>query len=173
MQALSVAIFLILSACGGTQKSTNQQELDDRAELLAQYQPMTGVYEGIVKSVETSMEDFPIQVKLFIVDEANGYNEKGEVKMRPALRGYFTRLDMREDASDKELLVRYYVSTGEITMTTQSNQGRGGASMQAVNGPSEEKMLSLQGKYSEGQISGSIKAYNGELGTFILQRKQN
>ena len=166
LQLLTIGLFaalITLIGCGSAKQTDNTaQELDDRTQLLASYQAVAGIYRGSLQPAEPGQMPYDVEVKLFIVEESVGANEKGEAKFRPALRAYYRRIDVSNDDSfNKALVVRLYRETGDLVMGTLAPGSTG-----AENG----SFLSITGKVLSGRLQAEVSTQRGRLGSIDLER---
>jgi len=134
-----------------------QKEFDDRVTLQNQYDALVGSYKGLLHAKDIEAEPIEIEVRLFLVDEPDGVNEDGELKLRPSLKGFYRELSSRSGRSNFPLVVRYYPQTNEISMITD---------VQGV-------VFQLQGKVNGTQIKGDATDDRGTLGSFELSKVSN
>lgn len=162
-------ITLIFSACGSEltdSKANKQKELDDRASLLSALQPLTGVYSGEVRNESRGTYPFPVELTVFLVDEPNGVNEDGELKLRPTLRARYRRLDYPMDSSsERNLTARYYSESRSVTFLSLTALGTASPS-------SDPNYLSISGRFDGHHITGEAHGQRGLLGQILLMKKQ-
>lgn len=153
---------ILLVSCGvsgsSTRQDSDQAEIDDRDRLLQALTPLTGIYQGTVTGSPDGSENFPIVLKVYIVDEPSGVNEAGKLRFRPGLRGSYSRQDFPLDSgNEKSLVGRYYEETGVLTMFSAD----------------DVKYISLTARISGNQIlDGELKNQRGILGHFTLEKKR-
>lgn len=156
-----VAVVVVLThvACQvPSDKSSTEAEVEDRQKLLKIMRTVVGVYRGTVENAEIGADPFPIEVKLFIVEEPAGQNSDGETKFRPTLKGRYRRLDFPPDSgTEKNLLARYYSETRELSMVTPAGV---------------EPAISITGTLNGSVIEGQLFNSRGPLGTFTLNKVQ-
>ncbi|MCO5143049.1 MAG: hypothetical protein M9962_08170 [Oligoflexia bacterium] len=116
---LFIALFT-LTACGPKETdTTTAKELEDREELRRTYAALVGLYRGKVIPDTNPQKTIPVEIRINIVEVADGVNENQEIRFRPELRGYFLRLDMDPGVVpivQRPLSMRYYKETKELIM---------------------------------------------------------
>lgn len=154
---------IFLTACGtnSTQNSA-AQEIDDRSQLLSSYRAVAGVYRGLLSPEADGQPSYGIELKIFIVEEANGTNEAGEARFRPTLRAFYRQLNDSTEIASRALVVRYYRESSEIVMGSAS--GNSGLPADAV------AFLSITGKFLGERLVGEVSNHRGRLGIIELER---
>jgi len=160
---LSIFILLtLLSACGPLKDENDLERINNNNELRAAYGQVTGTYQGTVTPYGINSNTYPIEVKLYIIDVQDGVSSTGELQTRPELRGYYRRLDTRDDLLATSLGVAFNKNTYDLTMT---------ASKQSTGSTRGDTYLSLTGKFSAGTIEGTSNYVQiGETGRLTLNR---
>ena len=165
--SLVLVPFLILG-CGGSsdQKRANKvKEIEDRKAIALSLQEVAGIYDGEVRNEKTGLYPFKIELNAYVVDEPNGVNEDGEMKLRPSLRARYRRLDNPSDSSfERSLIGTYTPETRAVVFISVSSQNTGASA-------SDPNYLTISGEYADGQIAGEISDKRGPIGSVQLKRR--
>ena len=168
IRILFLAICMNLFACGSPEDNlTDNKELEHRNALRQIYGKVTGLYRGQVNSEQDGT--IPAEIKIYIIEVADGVNSNGEVRFRPELKGYFQRLDIDSgNIPPISLIVRFYRETNEVIMKNSEQQGSGSG------GPlPDSRFISISSQYSDGKINGTINYQKNKSGTIQIERVAN
>lgn len=145
--------FLLIPAlfigCGQSDAPT-PVEAKPQNNMRALYSQVAGIYRGYINSSSRNGDDFPIEVKLYLVDTPIRQIERstGQVDTNPALKAYYRRLDA-DTTTAYTLLVAYNADSGQLDLSNRT--------------------ISLHGNYSAGVITGNSQI-DSFPGTFEIRR---
>lgn len=152
---LASLLAFTLTACafGGGEDDRLRQENENRAELLAMFQPLYGVYVG---NIQTPERNVPLEVAIYSEEDIIGKNEKGQPRTLPVLKVRYREMDTVRHY--QRLNARYDYVSGEIVATTGQNA---------------EQPLSLRLTVNAGQLKGEVIKSLGRFGFIELTKKSS
>lgn len=153
-------IGMVLVACGSPSDNTTRREIESRDNLMKIYSELVGVYEGQIHPVEPRDLPYAVELRLDVVEVADGVNENREVRFRPELRGVFRVVSGTTDPIRSQMSVRYYKETREIAMQSTGAGSAGSAGYQ----------ISISGLVEPGAIRGKSTDQLGRTGLVELRR---
>ena len=153
-----IALTGVLSACSlsniGKEQDNNQEstELEDRNKLLSAYSNLEGRYTGVVESLSSNKEQFPIEISLFTAETKGGVNNDGQSVPRPVLKAYYRRIGT-VDPNDQglNLEARYYKETQEVLLF------------------SENGSFTIRAVIVQNSLSGVVRNNQGIIGNMSVQ----
>jgi len=152
----------------------DDSETEDRKLLEKVLGPLTGVYTGEVKNSlvvnengNEEFQDYPVEIKIFMVQQRSGTNDHGEPIFLPALYARLKRLNSNLLSLNYLLAVRYYPLTDKIVMRNVAGP-RSSGSVPGVG------LFSFEGLYDKNKkrIFGNIADHRGDGGGTMDVKKK-
>jgi hypothetical protein len=161
---VAVLLFSLIGCGADPENLTKKEELDDRASLHENLQPVLGTYEGMIEERPDGSDPFPIELTVFLIEEEDGINQEGEIRFRPSLRARYRRRDLlNEGLGERTLRVRFYRERSEIAGTTST-------STQVAGMLPNSQLLSFTGLAKTDQLDLEFQDHRGVLGYALLKR---
>jgi hypothetical protein len=133
--------------------SAGDQE-DYNRRITEEYKKIVGTYRGLITPTTPGVEDFEVEVKLFIVQEAGTTG-----RLIPRLKAYYHRVSDEYNATDLTMAVDYKTELNPPGLDMSGQRSNGGLTYFVV----------LNAVIANKQITGEYHDQRGQEGPFVLQ----
>lgn len=147
---IPLSTMLLLASCGPSQTDANiAKQEDDRKALFDAYRPLEGNYVGTVTPDSGNKRPIPVEVRVNVVEVADGVDANRRVIFRPDLQGSFVRSDYvsMDPIARRPMKMTYRPETREIAMENSDVR----------NSPTPDQGRTLiRGIIMDGKLDGTI-----------------